>query len=84
MKGWLAISTSPTALTRFSSGGETSMDHPAHIDGTTNCDDQHASRKDEKCSFHLVYSGAPPLLGKLIVVVEEPLDIGVWRPPLSV
>jgi hypothetical protein len=34
--------------------------------------------------LHRGYSGAPPVFGRLMVVVEEPLDIGASSPPVNV
>jgi hypothetical protein len=46
--------------------------------------DDEQNQTDDYLLFHGGYSGAPPVFGRLMVVVDEPLDMGASGPPARV
>jgi hypothetical protein len=55
---------------------KTTLHHVVHHVGTYSQCSNDEKETDHDFRFHGGYSGAPPAFGKLMVVVEEPLDIG--------
>jgi hypothetical protein len=56
---------------------KTTLHHVVHHVGTySQCSNDKQKETDHAFPFHCGYSGAPLAFGKLMVVFDEPLDIG--------